>query len=474
MIMKTQFFSSCLLMAAIVYGASAPVNAGGGTTAKTHFRQAQLDQVMAPIALYPDSLLSQVLMAATYPDQVVEAVKWSKKHPGQDGDKAVKAVHDKHWEPSVASLVAFPQVLDMMGAKPDWVRELGDAFLAEPGKVMHTTQELRAKARDNGKLETTKQQKVIVDKSNNQTIIKIEPSSPDIVYVPTYNPSVVYGSWWWPSYPPFYYYPPGYGFATGVMTGIGFGVGIGISNALWGNMNWHNGNVRINVNHYNNININHRLNVGTGSVQWNHRNIVNNVNRNNFVDNSRHNNIAINANRRNIANGNSRDSFRGRDAERQRAESTLRDHGIDPAAERRRLSGSDGTRVRNQLDRGGLLDGSHDRGRIGDGGFGDKRASGLFSGREGQGLNGLDNDHREGGHALSGIGDDHWGGGLADDRGQFSNRLSGRDRDGGFRDFSGFGSRDRFRGGGFGDHSFGGHDFGGRGFGGFHGHFGRR
>ena len=115
---------------------------------KATFSQAELDQMLAPIALYPDSLLSQILMAATYPGNVSEAVKWSKSNPKQQGDAAVTAVQNKSWDPSVMSLVAFPQVLEMMGKKPDWVQNLGDAFLASSETVMNSIQNLRQKAKE--------------------------------------------------------------------------------------------------------------------------------------------------------------------------------------------------------------------------------------------------------------------------------------------------------------------------------------
>jgi hypothetical protein len=126
------------------------------------FTEAELDQMMAPIALYPDSLLAQILMAATYPADVAEAVTWSKNNTGKEGDAAVEAVQDKSWDPSVMSLVAFPQVLEMMGEQPEWVQDVGDAFLADSEAVMDTVQKLRSKAKEEGNLETTEQQKVIL------------------------------------------------------------------------------------------------------------------------------------------------------------------------------------------------------------------------------------------------------------------------------------------------------------------------
>ena len=141
------------------------------------FSREQLDQMMAPIALYPDSLLSQVLMAATYPADVFDAAKWSKANPSQKGDAAVKAVQDKPWDPSVQSLVAFPQVIQMMGDQPDWTQNLGDAFLASSKDVLDSAQRLRTKAQQQGSLKTTEQQRVVVEQEpqTQQTVIKIEP-----------------------------------------------------------------------------------------------------------------------------------------------------------------------------------------------------------------------------------------------------------------------------------------------------------
>jgi hypothetical protein len=169
----------------------------------------QLEQLLAPIALYPDSLLSQVLMAATYPADVADAAKWVKAHPDSKGDAAVKAVQGQSWDPSVQSLAAFPQILDMMGGQPDWVQKLGDAFLASSKDVLDAVQRLRQKAQKAGNLKSSEQQKVIVEQepTTQQTIIKVEPAQPETVYVPAYNPTVVYGAWPYPSYPP-YYYPP--------------------------------------------------------------------------------------------------------------------------------------------------------------------------------------------------------------------------------------------------------------------------
>jgi hypothetical protein len=346
------------------------------------FSQAELDQMMAPVALYPDSLLSQVLMAATYPSQVAEAAQWSQQNRDKQGDAAVEAVQDKAWDPSVASLVAFPQVLEMMGDKPDWVKQMGDAFLAEPDKVMETAQGLRAKAKEAGNLETTEQQTVIVEKQTTETIIKIEPADPQVIYVPAYNPTVVYGTWWWPAYRPFYYPPPPYyGYGSALAAGIAFGIGVGIVNSIWGGFNWYRRDININVNRYNNININNRLNVNKANVSWKH----NPVNRKGipYADKTSRERFG-----QKLSGADKRQEFRGRDADRERARASLQKQGIDLAAERKQLTGSGGDRVRDQVgsvdrsrkdDRGGRV-GDRSRpsssdlgGKAGDRQFSDKR-----------------------------------------------------------------------------------------------------
>jgi hypothetical protein len=233
----------------------------------------QIDQFLAPIALYPDALLSQILMASTYPADVADAAAWTKANPKATGDAAVKQVAGKPWDPSVQSLVAFPEVVAQMGAHPDWVRNVGDAFLAQPDDVMASVQRLRAQAQKAGNLKSTEQQKVVVQQSTAQTtVIQIEPANPQVVYVPSYNPTVVYGAWAYPAYPPPYWPPPpGYyhPVATGLAAGLAFGTGVAIANSLWGGFDWGHNDVHIDVNRYNNINVNNRIS-GNGNVNWNH------------------------------------------------------------------------------------------------------------------------------------------------------------------------------------------------------------
>ncbi|MFZ2197118.1 MAG: DUF3300 domain-containing protein [Thermodesulfovibrionales bacterium] len=212
------------------------------------FKPEELEQMLAPVALYPDSLLTQILMASTYPLEVVQADRWAKKNKDLKGDAFAKALEAQPWDPSVKSLVNFPDVLTVMSEKLDLTQKVGDAFLAQQKDVMATIQKLRAKAEASGNLKTTKEQVVKVEKE----VIIIESSSPEVVYVPSYNPTVVYGAWPYPAYPPAYYYPP-------VVTPYAFGAGIAIGAAwgyAWGHSDWHGGDVDIDVNRNSNVNRN--------------------------------------------------------------------------------------------------------------------------------------------------------------------------------------------------------------------------
>ena len=216
------------------------------------FRQEELDQILAPIALYPDSLLAQILMAATYPVEIVQADRWVKSNRNLPPDALNDALDRQNWDPSVKALVPFPNILSMMSERLDWTQQLGDAFLAQEQDVMATIQELRARAYAAGNLRSTQQQTV----SRQGTIIVVEPANPQVVYVPVYSPTVVYGSWWYPAYPPvvIYPYPPGAVIAAGIIT---FGVGIAIASAWnhgWGYWDWGHRHVYVNVNRTVNIN----------------------------------------------------------------------------------------------------------------------------------------------------------------------------------------------------------------------------
>jgi hypothetical protein len=248
------FFGRGLAWAMILLLAIPPGVFAQQTAGAPIFKQEELEQILAPIALYPDALVSQVLIASTYPLEIVEADRFAKKNANLKGDPLTKALESQSWDPSVKSLVNFPQVLTMMSEKLDWTQKLGDAFLADQKATLDTIQSLRAKAQAAGNLKTTKEQTVIVE----QKIIKIEPASPQVIYVPTYNPTVVYGAWPYPAYPPYYYYPPGYAVTTAAFSfaaGVAMGAAWGYA---WGNTNWHGGSVNYNYNQ--NININNNIN----------------------------------------------------------------------------------------------------------------------------------------------------------------------------------------------------------------------
>jgi hypothetical protein len=238
----------------------------------------------------------------------------------------------------------------MMGAQPDWVQKTGDAFLASSKDVLDAVQRLRQKAQKAGNLKTTEQQKVIVEQepTTQQTIIKVEPAQPETVYVPAYNPTVVYGAWPYPSYPPYYYPPPPYYYpGAALASGIAFGIGVAAIGSIWGGCNWGGGDVNINVNKYNSINSNRQ------------------ISNNKFEHNS--------ANRRGVPYGDqaSRDKFgskgvgdasarndyrgrdSGRDAQRQQAQSSLADRGMSPQQGRDQLRTDQATRDRaNQAAQG--------------------------------------------------------------------------------------------------------------------------
>jgi hypothetical protein len=253
--MEARLFMRAWACVLILLLAMPPGVIGQQPAASAAFKPEELEQILAPIALHPDSLVSQILMASTYPLEVVQADRWVKQNASLKGDALAKALEAQPWDPSVRSLVNFPQVLTMMSEKLDWTQKLGDAFLADQKKVLDTIQSLRAKAQASGNLKTTKEQTVIVE----EKIIKIEPANPQVVYVPTYNPTVVYGAWPYPAYPPYYYYPPGYVASSMMWFGAGMAMGAAWGYA-WGNTNWNGGNVDIDVNR--NFNSNRNIDRG--------------------------------------------------------------------------------------------------------------------------------------------------------------------------------------------------------------------
>ena len=238
----------------------------------------QLDSLVAPIALYPDPLLAQVLAAATYPLEIMQLQQWLTKNPGLK-DKALQdAVMKQPWDPTIQSLAVLPDVVKRLADDIQWTTDLGNAFLAQESDVMDAVQRMRAKAKGSGNLKSNEQMKVNTQSVDNKQVIVIEQSNPEVVYVPSYNPTVVYGAPAYP-YPSIYYPPPGY-YAAGMA--ISFGVGMAIG-AAWGGGGWccnshwgSNNNININnnntfVNNSNRVNnVSNRSGNRTGNSTWQH------------------------------------------------------------------------------------------------------------------------------------------------------------------------------------------------------------
>jgi Protein of unknown function (DUF3300) len=236
----------------------------------------QLDSLVAPIALYPDPLLTQVLVASTYPLELIQLQQWLQKNPGLKGDALTTAVQKEDWDPSIQSMAVFPDLVKRLSDDIKWTTDLGNAFLAQQSDVMDAVQRMRTKAMDAGKLKSNEQMKVETQTVESKTVVVIQPANPQVVYVPTYNPVVVYGPPIYP-YPPIYYPPPSY-YAAGMFFAFGVGIAVGsYYRGGWGyNCGWgRHTTVIINnnnnyVRHYNNTNINVNRNT----------NINNNINRN--------------------------------------------------------------------------------------------------------------------------------------------------------------------------------------------------
>ena len=215
----------------------------------------QLEALVAPIALYPDDLLANVLAASTYPLEVVQADRWLKERKNLKDDALRKAVENQSWDDSVKALASTRDVISMMSDKIDWTKNLGDAVLAQQADVMDAIQRLRTKAYDSKKVVTTKQQKVSIQTQESKQVVVIESTDPNTIYVPYYDPATVYGTWPYAEYPPYYFGYPSYIGAGVIAAGLAFGAGWAIGR--WGNYwgggcNW--GNRNLYVNHYNKIN----------------------------------------------------------------------------------------------------------------------------------------------------------------------------------------------------------------------------
>ena len=233
----------------------------------------QLDSLVAPIALYPDPLLSQTLVASTYPLELVQLQQWMEKNKDLKDKALTEAAMKQPWDPSIQSMAVLPDVVNRLANDIQWTTDLGNAFLAQQSDVMDAVQRMRKKAQGTGALVSNEQQKVETKVIETKTVVVIEQTNPQVVYVPTYSPVVVYGPPVYP-YPPIYYpyYPPGYVAAASM---IGFGVGIAIGAAWGGGWGYHAGwgynNVNINVNNnfVRNSNINRNTNINRGG-NWQH------------------------------------------------------------------------------------------------------------------------------------------------------------------------------------------------------------
>jgi uncharacterized protein DUF3300 len=237
------------------------------------FTVEQINQLVAPIALYPDNLLGQVLAASTYPLEVVVAARWSQSNQNVTGKALEDAMQLQSWDPSVKALCAVPQVLAMMSEKVEWTQQLGAAYQAQPDDIAVAIQNLRARADASGNLKETNQVKVRRVAAPPPPTAYLEPPPPEYIYiepydpaylfVPVYDPWVVYGVWPWPTWRPWYWYPPGY-VGVGI---IGFGAPIFVGAAIWANYSWSARRVQVNVVNFNSFNRTRIVSTG-GNMNW--------------------------------------------------------------------------------------------------------------------------------------------------------------------------------------------------------------
>ena len=250
--------------------ATTPAAGGAASEESVKLTPEQLDSLVAPLALFPDPLLAQMLVASTYPLDIVEAQQFVSKNSSLKGDALAKEAENQPWDPSVQALVSIPDALKKLSENIAWTQDLGDAFLAQQSDIMDAVQRLRGKAKEAGKLESTEQQKVETKVVESKETIIIEPASTEVVYVPSYSPTVIWGPPVYP-YPPIYY-PPYYGGAW-LGFGVGIAIGIGISGGWGWGCGWHGGGNTININNNNNY-VNHynrSNNVNrSGNSNWQH------------------------------------------------------------------------------------------------------------------------------------------------------------------------------------------------------------
>ena len=335
-----------------------------GEKEKAPFKPEELEQLLAPIALHPDDLLSQILMAATYPVEVVQAERWLKANPKLAGDALAKELEKQTWDPSVRSLVNCPQALTMMSEKLDWTVNVGNAFIGQQKEVMDTIQKLRTKAQEAGNLKSSKEQTVSLESEEGKQVIVIEQSNPQVIYVPTYNPTVIYGSWPYPAYPPYYWYPPAYVPPPYPAFHFGMGVAVGVAwGYAWGNCNWGGSDVDIDVNR--NTEFNRNIDRGKHAQQLD-RNGTNKGKGNFKHDPSHRQGVSYRDNATSKKFGGptafdrsvSRDSFRGKDGAAPKASDRAAGAGDRGGAGNRpsatdKSAGSSGSRGNAAADRGG-------------------------------------------------------------------------------------------------------------------------
>ena len=409
-----------------------PPPPGGGQAAPT-LRPEELEQLVAPIALYPDPLLAQIFMASTYPLEVVQADRFAKANAQLKGPQLDDALKQQTWDDSVKSLVSFPPVLSMMSEKLDWTQKLGDAILADQRSVLNAVQVLRGKAQAAGNLKTTAEQVVIVEPAPPPEtvvlqpsapgtvvvqqpapppqIIQIQPADPQVVQLPAYNPAVIYGPWPYPAYPPYPYYPPGYYAGAALLT---FGAGMAVGAALWGNTNWGGGDINVNRSNY--------------------QNFSNNVNRSDIANNRIQNLPARGEGGR--GNWQHRPEHRQSVPYRDQGTAQRFGQGTRPGADSREAFRGRAEAGRQQLGQGGFGSGQGFGGQRGGGGF-DRGPGGGLGDRGGQGFGG----QRGGGF-------DRGPGGGVGDRGGFGGgrqpgAFQGMGQGGQTRDFSNRGSASR-------------------------------
>lgn len=243
------------------------------------FKPEELEQIAAPIALYPDPLLAQVLMAATYPLEAVMAARMLQAYPNLKGESLDAMLRAQNWDDSVKALTRVPQILAMMNDKLEWTQKLGDAVLAQRQDLMDAIQRLRARAQSQGTLVTTPQQ-VVTTEAGPPPFVDIEPATPDLVYVPIYNPLFAFGPWPYPLYLPYDYYPPGWVYSGAFFS---FGVGVAVGVALWGICDWHRREIGLDRDRYRGfsrtVNVQARRDLleagrpaspGQGRLEWEH------------------------------------------------------------------------------------------------------------------------------------------------------------------------------------------------------------